>query len=501
MKTKSKKLFYLFVLIVLMPLSLISNNHNEPNENNVLEINDISANEVTNFGTIYNLDVLYGYYYFTSGGKTDNGSYESEIKIYDLDLKYNKSIKIETIKKAGLVQVIFNGNAFLVTLLGAKGNDLHTYSKEGQFLGEKKELNKNSQMSYFTMGNFGFLKRETHRKGKKFSYVLQAYNNKLELLWSDETGGNTSYSEGVDIKYTSSEFIGIIKEQSSGGVLKREIKRSYYFIDSKSGKKLIEMDYEKIKDLIINSCRVDEVNKFIYIVGEYYNLGSFNSEGLCLMKLNFDGNVINEKRLSWFNNLREITTISEGKEKINNISLFIHNIHWGNDDNLYIVAEQYKSFPKSGIDANLLAGMSGGAMSTMIFNIVYMVFDKDFTSIRNDVVKKRYLNTDATSYANIPNLATGFLLKSYFDYKFSYSNYDGKAISIIFEDSKEEDMAKIKIIRSVDFNITGVTYRSINLQLKQNEMKILPAKNNHIIFLEYNVLRRKLIVKMETLNL
>jgi hypothetical protein len=522
MKTNSKKLFYLFVLIVLMPLSLISNNHNEPQENNVLEISNVSTNEATNFGTIYNLDVLYGYYYFTSVGKTENGNYESELKIYDLDLKYNKSIKIETINKVGLFQVMYNGNAFLVTLLGAKGNYLHTYSKEGQFLGEKKELNKgfqmpnytmgnflgerselnkNFQMSYYAMGNYGFMKRETRRKGSKLSYLLEAYNNNLEPLWSSESEENANYNEGVDIKYTSSEFIGIIKQQSSRSILSYEVKSTFYFIDTKSGKKLFEIDNEKIKGLNINSCRVDEGNKFIYMVGEYYNLGSFNSEGLYLMKLDFDGNVINEKRLSWSSNFKSITTISEGKEIFNNISLFIHSIHWGSDDKIYIVAEQFKSFPKSGLDANLLAGMSGGAMSTMIFNIVYMVFDKDFTSIKNDVIKKRYLNTDATTYANMQSFATGFLLKPYFDYLFSYTIYDGKAISVIFDDSKEEEKGKIKIVRSVNFNGGEVDYRNINLQLKQNEIKILPSKNNHLLFLEYNILKRKLIVKMETLNL
>ena len=125
---------------MLTPFISKSNNNKNPDGNIVLQMEKIRAKDVRNFGNIIENNVLVGYYYFTKGEKTGKRDAEFEIKLYDVDFNYKRSIEVEADKSSQLIEMNYNGNAFLLMMAGRKGVDLFAFSKDGMLLGEKKEV-------------------------------------------------------------------------------------------------------------------------------------------------------------------------------------------------------------------------------------------------------------------------------------------------------------------------------------------------------------------------
>ena len=206
--------FMLTLLLMLTPFISKSNNTKNPDGNIVLQMEKIRAKDVRNFGNIIEKNVLVGYYYFTKGEKTGNGNAEFEIKIYDVDFIYLRSIEIESGKNSQLIEMNYNGNAFMVMMAGRKGVDLFTFSKEGKQLGEIKEIEVSKFESFQisaamnsdepisssinSLGDYGFV-RQVLVSNKKMGYVLEGYNNKLELMWTSASDTKASELESADV--------------------------------------------------------------------------------------------------------------------------------------------------------------------------------------------------------------------------------------------------------------------------------------------------------------
>lgn len=508
MKTRSKNLFFLIVLMLLIPFKLTSKSFFSPNSNIVLVVENLNANEINNFGSIFKTDVLYGYYQFVNIGKVKSGNIASEIKIFDLNFKYLKSINIETVKKTKVISLIYNGDAFMVTLLGSKTNELYTFSNDGNKLGEKKGISKTQSSSYYTLGNYGFMRKETIRNGMKLGSVLKAFNNNLELLWSIETDENIN--DKIHIVYSSRKYVGFVRTDAPNGLFETDYESSLVFIYSKTGNELFELRSKKIKNSLISSYHLDEENKILNLGGYSFKNGTNDVEGFCLMNFDFDGKVVNERRVSFAEELKGITTLTYNKKVIDDVSLYIHKFHWDSEGKIYIVAEQFKSFYLNfHIDLNELSSLFQGKYRVVIFNLAYLVFDKDFKLLKNKIVEKNY------SYTYFPSpigkvlsdfeSSITFPLNVYFGYQFSYINDGGNQLTTVYREFKKykkiDNVEKNEIIGCLEINNGNVSLGRINLQSYPAKLKILPAKQNHLLLLysQQFVIKNKLTIAMEPL--
>ena len=508
MKIRNKNLFFLFVLMSLIPLRLTSNSFYKPKSNVVLVVENLNANEINNFGSIFKTDVLFGYYQFANIGKVKNGSFASEIKIYDLNFKYLRSISIETLKKTKVISLIYNGNAFMVTILGSGTNELHAFSNDGNKLGEKKGISKTQSCSYYTLGNYGFMRMETVRSGIRLGSVLKAYNNNLELLWSIETDENINNK--IHIVYSSRKYVGFIRTDAPSGLFENDYESSIVFVYSKTGNELFELRSKKIKNSLISSYHLDEENKILNLGGYSFKNGTNDVEGFCLINFDFDGKVINERRVSFAEELKSITTVTYNKKVIDNVPIYIHKFHWDSEGKIYIVAEQFKSFHLNFyIDINDLSSLFQGKNRVVIFNLAYLIFDKDFKLLKNNIVEKKY------SYADFPSpigkvlsdfeTSISYPLDRYFGYQFSYVNEGGNQLTAIYRDFKKykkiDNVEKNEIIGCLEINNGNVSVGRINLRSYPSKLKILPAKKNHLLLLYSHqfVIKNKLTIAMEHL--
>lgn len=523
--------FMLTLLLMLTPFISKSNNTKNPDGNIVLQMEKIRAKDVRNFGNIIEKNVLVGYYYFTKGEKTGNGNAEFEIKIYDVDFKYLRSIEIESGKNSQLIEMNYNGNAFMVMMAGRKGVDLFTFSKDGKQLGEIKEIEVSKFESFQisaamnsdepisssinSLGDYGFV-RQVMVSNKKMGYVLEGYNNKLELMWTSASDTKASELESADVLYSSSKFIGVLKSTKKNQ-LTRDVTNSFFFLDAESGNTLFELDVDKMQDITIHGCYVDDANKLVYLNGEYYAKGKNStnnkSEGLYLMKLDIDGNVVQNEQLTWKKDLINLTATSDGSQTKENMRFYIHKVQIGKDGNTYVVAEQYKMIlSASAVGMKLLNAAAGGGSTGMssfsikIYNMVYMVFNKDFKLVQKEVVKKKFSEVylpASYEYASTTMIAHYLKAAGLFDYQYSTINEDGNGFTSYYidinrkgEDGKKNDA----VVGSITLGDGDPKTNRTPIDVNSRNISIHPAKKNHLMVLEYYALKKKLTVRLEPLN-
>jgi hypothetical protein len=167
----------------------------------------------------------------------------------------------------------------MVMMAGRKGVDLFTFSKEGKQLGEIKEIEVSKFESFQisaamnsdepisssinSLGDYGFV-RQVLVSNKKMGYALEGYNNKLELMWTSASDTKAPETEEIDILYSSSKFIGVLKS-TKNNPNSRDVTNSFFFLDAESGNTLFELDVDRMQDINIYGCYVDEINQLVYL--------------------------------------------------------------------------------------------------------------------------------------------------------------------------------------------------------------------------------------------
>jgi len=522
----------LTLFLMLTPFISKSNNNKNPDGNIVLQMEKIRAKDVRNFGNIIENNVLVGYYYFTKGEKTGKRDAEFEIKLYDVDFNYKRSIEVEADKSSQLIEMNYNGNAFMLMMGGRKGIDLFAFSKDGMLLGEKKEIEISGfesmqisaamisdepiSSSIHSLGDYGFV-RQVLVSNKKMGYLIEGYNNKLELMWTSASDTKAPETEEIDIIYSSSKFIGVLKSTRKN-LNSRDVTNSFFFLDAESGKTLFELDVDKMQDINIYGCYVDEINQLVYLNGEYYaegkNATNNKSEGLYLMKLNLDGEMLKNEQLTWKKDLINLTATTDGAQTKENMRFYIHKVQIGKDGNTYIVAEQYKMvLSKAAVGLKVLSLAAGQGASTgmsnfsiKIYNMVYMVFNKDFKLIQKEVVKKKYSEVFLESgyqYASITRISHYLKAGGYFDYQYSSINEDGNGFTSYYIDlNRKDDDGKRNdtVIGSITLGDGDPKTNRTPIDVNSRNISIHPAKKNHLMVLEYYAFKKKLTIRLEPLN-
>lgn len=494
------------------------------------EFEDIGRRDLRNFGTIFENEQVKGYYMFSREEKTGGGMAKFKIEIFDDKLKLTKTIKLEKGKKAQLIEMSYNGEAFFLMMTNKKGVDLLTYNIEGKKLGEitipkinKFERMRISQMimsqegsnaSVYSLGNQGFV-RQVFLKNKKLGYSIECYSNSLKLLWSYSSNATSDKVEAADIMYSSAKYIAVLKA-SKKNQLTKDVHNDFIMLDAENGKKVFELPMKEISELSVLGCHVDETKNEVMMNGEYFakgkNIYNSKSEGLYIMQCDMEGTVLKMEKMSWKKDLLSLTVKDEEKGKSNeNMRFYIHKVYTAPNGNTYIIAEQYKRIVSAtAVALNALTSGSGNSnlsnISIKIYNLVYLVLDKDFKLIEKEVVKKKHSEFFLEKgYEFVsPTLLSHYIkAKGGFDYQFSdidktTGNFTAYYIDLNRKgaDGKKNDV----VIGSIQLIGDKIETKRTPINTSFPVIFIHPAKEGNILLREYSPGKNRMVVRFENLQ-
>lgn len=524
---KRIKLTLLFGLFVLSTSFISKTSTNKiPEGNIILEIEKIKYDDAYNFGKIIENDVLIAYYFLINGEDAEKGNTNYKIKLYDLNFKYKKSLDFIASKNSKIINFKFNGIAYYLELFNGKKLELLSFSKDGKLLGENRDIKLSSSLkdiysisstenditytpNIYSLGDFGYIKIANSGSLLKQTQTIEAYNNQLELKWTNKN--SELRKESNQILYTSNQMVGILNYTYENKIATTSVN----FLNSKTGALKFKINIENMNELSIINCFVDEENAHVYLSGEYLQesgKGYFNSTlhkslGLFLKKFDFEGQLISTKQFSWDDKLNKHSTIYDGKELIDNVSLYIHKIHRDKDGKIYVIGEQYKNTTYFGL--NNINFIEGNKVNTLIFNMAYLIFDKDFKLIKNEIVEKVFTkNYDSRVPASFKSSYEAHLILkncNYFDYRYSLVNENENGISIYYIDKNktgdfiEEDEKEI-CYGSINLGEGDTKTQKKVIKFNSKFKKIYPSSKNNILLLEYFTFKKKLIIRKESLE-
>lgn len=495
------------------------------------QIDDVSYRDLHNLGPIIENEETKGYYLFKREKKTGGGMASFRLELFDLDIKSQKVIKMSRPKKAQLVEMSFNGSAFFMLMSNKKGVDMVTYDNDGKKLGEIniKKVNKyersrmyqalmNAEGSSYSVypTSEGFV-RQTMEKNGKLGYAIESYSNSLKLQWALRSSKTSDKVETADILYCSSKYVAVLRAEKKN-LLTKDVDMFMMLLDAENGEKLFEIPMKKLSDLSVLGCFVDEEHKEVYLNGEYFakgkNIMNSKSEGLYMMKVDLEGKELKMEKMSWKKDLLSLTVKEEEKGNSNeNMRFYIHKVHIAPNGNTYIIAEQYKKIVSgTAVALNTLNALSGGGQSNLsnisikMYNMVYLVLDKDFKLIEKDVVKKKFSEFFLPKgYETVNATLMAHYIKSqgWFDYCFTSVNKTTGEFSAYYLDLNRKSAEGKKndaVIGSIALVGSKIETKRTPLNTNYSRLFILPAKEGNVFVGEYSRSKERLFMRLEPLK-
>ncbi len=486
---------------------------------------------VRNTGYIMEKDVLVGYYVFYKVDKVDRKTEAFKLELLDNNLGVVKSIDIQRPKNSVLLEMEYNGKAFIMSFFdGKKTMDFMIFDIAGKKIGEKSDSDipnmekmmimqgtQNDGFEYSTLmsrGADGFV-RQTYAKNEKLGYSLEAMNNDITPAWTYNSDPKSEMLEAANMLYaTSSTVIAhVIKKK---GMMSKKYDTYLLIVDGKTGKKVMEKSMQDQSDLSLLSCNVNEEKNEIIISGEYFAPGddqaNSKSVGIYFMTLDLTGKQLTFKKMSWAKDLAKLKSTDDGEKKskdTQNAWIYWHTVEQTKDGHYFAIGEQYKkTLSAAGVASMMLSGGRGGAAATSIhvYNMVVLEFDKDFNMVNNMTVEKK--KTEVLLPAGSTSAGTAILgkyIKSTggFDFEFATRDRAKDAFFVVYKDynRKDEDGKKSdSMIGSIVYEDGKLKTNRSPINTEGSAIRFSPAKPGYIAVSEYFKKRKTIEFRLEKIS-
>ena len=176
------------------------------------------------------------------------------------------------------------------------------------------------------------------------------------------------------------------------------------------------------------------------------------------------------------------------------------------DGKIYGIGESYKKAASgAGIAAAALGSRSSSVAKMVIQDMFIFEFSKEFELVDVNVYEKG--KTDFDRLPSGGSMASPHLLalmvKAYggFDYEFTQEAKDGSYFIVGYKDYQKIKGAKNKTVFGAISNVDGEFSKDeIDLKTEAKSLSVLPAKNGHIMILEYFKKEKKIEMRIEKIN-
>ncbi len=502
---------------------------------NVLKLKSVKSR-----GVILDKENVIGYYLFYYVEKKDKKNSTYELSIYDNKYNKAKSITLTRPKHSNLLEIAYNGNAFMLFFYNYKiGYEFLTYNRKGELLGEitipKKEIpyyDWNSSATniktglnsttIYPMGENGFV-RQSFTKNKKQGYSLIAYDNELKKLWSHDSPNNSKLIQTAEISGVSDDIItATIYLKKS--VLTKKFDNEFLILNAHTGKVIKKTalgSNEKGKRFVLKT-KIDKENEKIILIGEYFKPGDNvlkdKSQGIYSEAYSFGGEHILLKKYSWKTDIDRFKktnlTAEEQKEAKSSFSLMFHNVIRTKSGHLFLVAEQFrKQVSAGGVAMNALAAASNNVQSNAanfevrISNIVIIQLDDAFNLLDYKIIKKKRTSVFLPEGAGMWSSAyLGYYVNSMggFDYSYTSSDVENNEYQVVYIDANKKEKKGAKrsdvMVGVIDIKNDKLSNSRIPLNIENRKFWINRAYHGYISITEYDKANKKLNMRIEKLS-
>ena len=478
-------------------------------------------------GTILENNEISGYYILSDVEKAKKGNRTYLLKILDENLDDFKTTTLEEGKYVYLTESAFNGESIMLKFVDIKEKSLifMSYSKNGDLLGKKeKELTKRETLFYRAMvtaeteGNAlnsihgkGFVDYGMDDNAKK--YIINYIPSDPQKKGWRKRSMNVKGVENAGFLCSSNDYVYSLVVKRPG-IRSMDMQTAIVSHDIELGVKSFETDLnsQKYKVQPMNGY-FDEKTQLLNVIGIFYEPGTKqvkdNGLGLFNYQINFSGEIVNEKYLTWAQDFRKYVQV-DNKGMISNEDrngfIFFHRIIQNTDGSIIAVGEQYKK----AADAAGIAGKAlGGGTSTakvVIQDMVIFHFTKEFDIAGVEMVEKSksgFALPAGYGFVNIHMLSNIVKANGGFDYSFTSQNDKDESTSIGYMDYERKKGAKNELVFGAVTYYDGEFSRDkipLGHPKDKDWVRVYPGKPGYVMLMEYSQKKKTLQSRLERLN-
>lgn len=477
---------------------------------------------------------LVGYYVFYLKEKVDKKNNAYIVELFDDNYNRTKSIDITRPKSSYLIQLVYNGEVFLLHFYDPKtGYEFVTYDRSGKLQGsnkiDKKEISKydlrmiNSSvtagteyLSIFANGKEGFV-RSTLIDNKKTGYEIVSIDNNAKISWRYKSKIDSPMLETVAINdITNNILLATVSKKKN--VMTKEMQMFCILLDTETGKliKEIPMGDEASGYQSLLKAGYNEQSNSLILVGEFYkpndDIIKDKSLGIFIQELDLNGNEGKRKEYKWKGDIDKLKFEIDPTDKKSDkpFYAFFHEIIITKSGQIFLIGEQFKKqLSAAGIAAAALSSNNGtAAFEVKVEDMIIIEFSNKYDLIDfKSVAKKKTTVLLPGGSGLLSTTQLGYLVKAYggFDYSFTSRDFENDKFEVVYIDAnrKEDEKSKGK----ADIMIGVITIKNGKKEMNRvpinsdaNNFWLQPAKAGYISVLEYYRKEKRVDARLEQLS-
>jgi len=460
-------------------------------------------------GPITNKNEVQGYFVFFEKDRLSADSSEFVVKILDQNLNVLTEKELHSSPNTSIESIVFNGKSLLIKQFEVDSKDLNFKVSKLNISGDLEELGSET------------IKAHKDSRSHVHSIPDQGYANvygtdkkRAILEYYGEDGTEWRYDTPEEVKW---EYLSYVATDSNKVIFSSYRKNPVteggdYFLkafDVGSG----EILYDKVLtfggfDYQIDRGFVNPIKDEIWITGDYYEKGDNeepeNSEGLFIMKITPDGEILDSDFIPWDGKINRYAS-SYKKGKLKKGFLHFHDFVFLENGQVFGIAEQYrKQFRPWGVAERLVTIGAYGHLTKVIVGDLF-IFEfgnnaKLVKSKRNRKPEKDYFPSKGFfGSLLIPGKKIGDMLTELNAYNYSHVSVNNENTQFDVFFYMKEDLTKKQqkqyrrqprwILRTMGYRNREYIKDKIYLSDGKGkeggfEMSVLPAKPGYVLLHE-----------------
>ncbi|HEV7780071.1 MAG TPA: DUF6770 family protein [Chitinophagaceae bacterium] len=479
-------------LILLLAVSFTANTQK-------LSLNDVRSVELRSADAIRRGTDVKGYYFFYVNDKISKNTNEYVLQVTDNSLNRIKDLTYTGTTDLVLQGSSFNGKDIMFQhylpesfryefhVYGADGNKKFMYDRE---FSSKERMSMRASTSGLTeefwstqsypVPDKGFLVTRKTWVGKALTFIVDFFSSQEKKEWS--------YTGIWGNGYITPEYLGIINNTALFGVLKisgyndKTPESSIIGIDLATGRQVFEKTtYTSFNKFYPGGSSLLPDGKMM-VFGQYFdqadNIIRDKSAGIGLWIIDEKGDRLQEKYISWNDELGKYLTVKD-KGKIDEVGyMFLHDIVQIADGSYYIIGEGYEE-AKGDIKDMILVGM-----------------DKHFsiTSAKTFPKGNKHMKTGALALSTHFSRARQAKALDVYDYKYVQVGADKTSFTVYY--SSDDD----KTANFINYADGKITTDKISLKTDATNTFVLPAQEGQVLLADYYKKEKRLDLHIEKVH-
>ena len=481
---------------------------------------------IRNIGCIKKNNIIKGYYNFYEFDKVDKKTRLFKLNLMDDNMNALGTKEIEGPKEWELVSSGFDGNNFCFKFWDPKAKtfEIKVYDQQAN------EINSNVTTINYKPGS---MKSTQFKQAvspelnmvEGYGSVDFTFNEPNDAFITTFTGPNAqkswsnTYEPDGKSKIMMPTFLngngdiilmGVTRMDK--GLYNTKTQNSLVAYSTTKGNLLFDVSTEFEDDNhVVPVNAVFEDGKIIVIGLTYKQAKTYTSppDGLAFIELDKTGKVLKTNFKTFDESMGKFFAM-DGNKLDGGYYLYIHDVVKTKNNTNVIVAEKFK---KSGAGSavltglSMLAGSNAGFIKLQLENMVVLEYDKDGNVLQGQEIPKAMGTTgnfpSYSGFLSVYLLATAAKFMGEMDYMYTTKNEDNSDIGFSFTDYDRLDNSDDKTQNFGTIHYKNGKFTVDKVAIKKEKAtwgRILPAKANHVLQVNYYKKEKKLTMDLVKLN-